>query len=61
MKRFLLPVVATLFVTPVCLAEGVFKCTTEAGVTYQSAPCTESIATLVAGMPTTKLELRAWP
>ena len=31
MKRFLLPVVATLFVTPVCLAEGVFKCTTEAG------------------------------
>lgn len=56
MKTFYLPLFATLFVTPVCLAESIFKCTSETGVTYQSAPCTEGIAQAVLATPTTKLD-----
>lgn len=52
-----MPIFATLFVTPVCLAEGIFKCTAGTGVTYQSAPCTEGISQVVLATPTTKLDV----
>ena len=54
MKRFFIPIFATLFVTPFCLAEGIFKCTAGTGVTYQSAPCTEGMSRVVLATPTTK-------
>ena len=56
MKSFLIPIFATLFITPVCLAEGIFKCTAGTGVTYQSAPCTEGTLQVVLATPTTKLD-----
>ena len=51
MKCFLLPLAASLFVAPVCLAEGVYKCTSEAGVTYQSAPCTDGFTKVLVAPP----------
>ena len=51
-----MPICATLFVTPVCLAGGIFKCTDGSGVTYQSAPCTEGVSQVVLATPTTKLD-----
>ena len=56
MKRFFLPIFATVLVTPVCLAEGIFKCTAGTEVTYQSEPCTEGISRVVLSIPTTKLD-----
>ena len=56
MKSFLMPIFATLFMTPVCLAGGIFKCTAGTGVTYQSAPCTEGALQVVLVTPTTKLD-----
>lgn len=40
MKPFFFPLAAILSVAPVCLATSIYKCTTDSGVTYQSAPCT---------------------
>ena len=54
MKSFLMPIFASLFVTPVCLAGGIFKCTDGSGVTYQSAPCAEGTLQVVLATPTTK-------
>ena len=58
MKRFLLPIAVSLFVAPVCLAEGVYKCTSEAGVTYQSVPCTDGFTKLLVVPPLDKVEPR---
>ena len=51
-----MPVFATLFVSPVCLAGSIFKCTAGRGVTYQSAACTEGTLQVVLATPTTKLD-----
>ena len=59
MKRFLLPIAASLFVSQVCLAEGVYKCTSEAGVTYQSAPCTDGFTTVLVAPPGDNVVARA--
>ena len=55
MKCFLFPIAASLFVAPVCLAEGVYKYTSEAGVTYQSAPCTDGFTKILVAPPADKV------
>ena len=56
MKRFLIPLTAALFAVPACFAESVFKCTTEAGVTFQSTPCAEGLTTVLFIPPSAKAE-----
>lgn len=61
MKCFLLPIAASLFVAPVapvCLAEGIYKCTSEAGVSYQSAPCASGVTKVLIVLPSDKGESR---
>ena len=56
MKRFLIPLTVALFAVPACFAESVFKCTTEAGVTFQSTPCAEGLTTVLFIPPSAKAE-----
>ena len=58
MKQFLLPLATLLFVAPVCYAESVYKCTTEAAVTFQSTPCIEGAAQVLALRPSVKADAR---
>ena len=59
MKRFFIPLAASLFVATACQAEGIYKCTTESGVSFQSNPCTEGATMFLALQSTAKAEARS--
>lgn len=56
MTRLLFSVAVLQFVAQACYADGIYKCTTDAGVTYQSTRCTVG-ATKVLVPPSPRTDL----